>query len=170
MGCFMPQRRFLKFSDVTPAVLAEDGVRAMVLDIDNTLEPYENPDPTEPVMAWFRELTALGIRFAFVSNNDRARVERFNRELGFPFYFKAKKPFPKNVRRAIIAMGVRPDEVALMGDQVFTDVWAAHAAGVRAYLVPPIKDKRDLLTRFKRLLERPILRRFERKQRKDVHT
>ncbi|MBQ7314911.1 MAG: YqeG family HAD IIIA-type phosphatase [Clostridia bacterium] len=167
MGWCMPNRRLSKFSDVTCAMLAEDGVRALVLDIDNTLEPYENPDPTEATLAWFRELGDAGIRFAFVSNNGRARVERFNRALGFPYFYKAKKPFAKNVRRAMQAMGVRPEETALMGDQIFTDVLAAHAAGIRAYLVPPIKDKTDVFTRCKRLLERPILRRYDRRQKKE---
>ena len=52
-----------------------------------------------------------------------------------------------------------------MGDQVFTDVWAAHNAGIPAILVPPIKDKMDPLTKLKRLLERPVLRKYERKNR-----
>ena len=50
-----------------------------------------------------------------------------------------------------------------MGDQVFTDVWAARNAGIRAILVPPIKDKTDFFTKFKRWLERPILKRYDRK-------
>ena len=58
-------------------------------------------------------------------------------------------------------MGTDKSDTVLMGDQVFTDVWAAHNAGIRAILVPPINDKRDLLTRFKRLLERPVLRKYD---------
>ena len=54
-------------------------------------------------------------------------------------------------------MGIKIDEAILMGDQIFTDVWAAHNAGIPAILVSPINDKKDLLTRFKRLLERPIM-------------
>jgi predicted HAD superfamily phosphohydrolase YqeG len=53
----------------------------------------------------------------------------------------------------------------LMGDQVFTDVWAARNSGIKAALVPPINDKKDIFTKFKRLLEKPILRRYERKMR-----
>ena len=55
-----------------------------------------------------------------------------------------------------------------MGDQIFTDVLAARLAGIRAALVPPIKDKTDPLTRFKRLLERPIMKRYFRRNKKDV--
>jgi predicted HAD superfamily phosphohydrolase YqeG len=75
-----------------------------------------------------------------------------------PAYYKAAKPFKKNVLRALSDMGVKREEAILIGDQVFTDVWAAHNSGIRAALVPPIKDKTDPLTKFKRLLERPILK------------
>ena len=55
-----------------------------------------------------------------------------------------------------------------MGDQIFTDVLAARLAGIRVALVPPIKDKTDVLTRTKRLLERPIMKRYFRRNKKDV--
>ena len=78
-------------------------------------------------------------------------------------YYKAGKPFKKNVLRALADMNVPPEEAILMGDQIFTDVWAARNAGIRAILVPPINDKRDLLTRFKRLLEKPIIKKYKKR-------
>ena len=58
-------------------------------------------------------------------------------------------------------IGTNPQNTAFIGDQILTDVWAAHNAGIIAILVPPINDKRDIFTRFKRLLERPILRKYK---------
>ena len=104
-----------------------------------------------------------GIRAAFVSNNGAERGELFNKELGLPAYYKAGKPFKKNIIKALADMNVTPDEAILMGDQIFTDVWAARNAGIRAILVPPIKDKRDILTRTKRLFEKPILKKYKRR-------
>ncbi len=167
MGWFMPHRRFETYEDVTPAVLREDGVRALILDIDNTLEPYENAEPREQTLAWLASLKEAGICAALVSNNGKERVERFNRDIGLPYYYKAKKPFSVNLRRAMRQMGTSPKDTALLGDQIFTDVLAARGAGLRAYLVPPIRDKKDAFTRFKRLLERPVLKRYERKKEKE---
>ena len=65
------------------------------------------------------------------------------------------------------SMGTTKENTALMGDQVFTDVWAAKNAGIKAILVPPIRDKRDIFTRFKRLLEKPILKKYEKKKKKE---
>ena len=59
-------------------------------------------------------------------------------------------------------MGTDKSNTIHMGDQVFTDVWAAHNAGIKAILVPPIKDKTDLFTKLKRLLEKPFLKKYDR--------
>ena len=159
----VPDFYFDKFSDASAQFLSTLGVKGIVLDIDNTLEPYENPTPGEHVLAWFDELRAAGIKAAFVSNNGSDRVELFNKELGFPAYYKAGKPFKKNILNALSDMGVTPDNAILMGDQIFTDVWAARNAGIRAILVSPIKDRRDFLTRTKRLLEKPILKKYKKR-------
>ena len=159
----VPDFYFSKFSDASAEFLSELGVKGIVLDIDNTLEPYENATPGEQVLTWFDSLAAVGIKAAFVSNNGAERVELFNKNLGLPAYYKAGKPFKKNVLNALSDMNVSPDEAILMGDQVFTDVWAARNAGIRAILVPPIKDKTDLLTKTKRLLEKPILKKYRRR-------
>lgn len=159
----LPDYYFDSFSDANPEFLNSIGVKGIVLDIDNTLEPYENPLPSDRVIAWFDSLKVYGIKAAFVSNNDSERVLLFNKNLGFPAYFKAGKPFKKNVLRALSDMNVSPDEAILMGDQIFTDIWAARNAGIRAILVPPIKDKRDVLTRTKRLLERPLIKKYKKR-------
>ena len=159
----VPDYYFEKFSDASCGFLVSIGVKGIVLDIDNTLEPYENPVPTEQVVAWFDSLATAGIKAAFVSNNNAERVEMFNKNLEFPAYFKAGKPFKKNILRALSDMGVTPSEAILMGDQIFTDVCCAKRCGARAFLVPPIRDKQDFFTRFKRRLEKGILRRFYKK-------
>ena len=164
---FVPEYYFDTFDMATPEFLLSIGVKGVVLDVDNTLEPYEHLDPGEHVVAWLSALRENGISAAIVSNNNAARIDRFNFTLGLPAYSKAGKPFSKNVLRAIADMGTTPETTILMGDQVFTDVWAAHNAGIRAILVPPIKDKRDLLTRFKRLLEKPVLKRYKKLHKED---
>ena len=157
---FIPEYYFDTFNEATAEFLVSIGVKGIVLDVDNTLEPYENPLPGEHVKAWLSQLNEKGISAAIVSNNGKDRINLFNSELGLPVYYKAKKPFKKNVLRAMADMGTDKGNTILMGDQIFTDVWAAHNTGIRAILVPPIKDKRDILTRFKRLLERPVLNKY----------
>ena len=166
---FVPEYYFETFDKASAEFLSSIGVKGIVLDVDNTLEPYENPTPGAHVVSWLESLRAAGISAAIVSNNGGERINLFNKELGLPAYYKAKKPFKKNVLNAMKDMGTTKENTILMGDQVFTDVWAAHNTGIRAILVPPIKDKRDVLTRFKRLLEKPILVRYK-KLNKNIKT
>ena len=163
---FVPEYRFDTFCGASVEFLQSLGIKGIILDIDNTLEPYEHPDAGEEVRNWLFSLKEAGISAAFVSNNGRERVERFNKPFGLPAYYKAKKPFKKNIIRAMNDMGTTRENTILMGDQVFTDVIAAHNAGIAAILLPPINDKRDLFTRFKRLLEKIILKKYEKRKNK----
>lgn len=160
---FVPEYYFKTFNEASADFLTSIDVKGIVLDVDNTLEPYENPLPGEHVKQWLTELKEQGISAAIVSNNGGERINLFNSELGLPAYYKAKKPFKKNVLNAMKDMGTDKSNTILMGDQVFTDVWAAHNTGIRAILVPPIKDKTDVFTKFKRLLEKPILGKYKKR-------
>ncbi len=155
---FVPEYYFKTFDVATAEFLASIGVRGVILDVDNTLEPYENPLPGEHVVRWIEKLRSVGISASIVSNNGKERIELFNSILNLPVYFKAGKPFKKHLLMAMNDMGTDCASTILIGDQVFTDVWAAHNAGIRAILVPPIRDKKDLFTKFKRWLEKSFLK------------
>lgn len=164
MGFFVPDLYFDTVYDVTPELLASRAVKALILDIDNTLVPYEIPEPTAEVRAWLTGMWDAGIKTAFVSNNHKDRVELFNKELGCPAFYDSGKPLKKSCVRALSALGVAPSECAIIGDQVFTDVVAGRISSLNtAILVKPIKDRTDLFCRFKRLLEKPIIAKYKRK-------
>lgn len=162
----VPEYRFERFNDVTAEFLLSIGVKGVLLDVDNTLEPYEHSLPGDHVICWLKELNAAGIRTAIVSNNGWERINLFNKDIGMPAYAKAGKPFKKKLVMAMNDIGSNRENTIFMGDQVLTDVCAAHNAGIRAILVPPINDKKDPFTKFKRILERPILRKYEKGKRK----
>ncbi len=157
----VPEYRFASFDEASADFLASIGVRGVLLDVDNTLEPYEHDLPGDHVLAWLESLRKAGIRTAIVSNNNSQRIDLFNRDIGMPAYAKAGKPFKKNLLNAMRDIDTEREETIFMGDQILTDVWAAHNAGIRAILVPPINDKKDLFTKFKRLLEKPIIKKYE---------
>ena len=161
-----PEYYFETFRYASPEFLSSIGVKGILLDVDNTLEPYENPLPSEAVIKWLDELKNYGISAAIVSNNNFERITTFNSVLNIPAYAKAKKPFKKNILKAMNEIGTNKLNTIFMGDQIFTDVLAAHNSGIRAILVPPIKDKTDFFTKFKRLLEKPILKYYERKHKR----
>ena len=159
----MPDYMFRAFDEITPAFLASLGVKAILADIDNTLAPYEQPEPDERIKGWIASLAEAGIGIAFVSNNDWERVELFNRTLGVPAYAKSGKPFKKNLVKAMNDLGGTLDTTVMLGDQLLTDALAGHNLGVRCLIVPPIRDKKNAFFKFKRWLEKPVVKRFKRR-------
>ena len=156
-----PDYMFRAFDEITPEFLTGLSVTAILADIDNTLAPYEQPEPDERIQGWIASLAAAGIGIAFVSNNDAARVEQFNRTLGVPAYAKSGKPFKKNLVKAMNDLGGTLDTTVMLGDQLLTDALAGHNLGVRCLIVPPIRDKKNAFFRFKRWLEKPVIQRFK---------
>ena len=159
-----PEYVFNTYRDVTPEFLISIGIKALLIDIDNTLAPYEQDLPDDNIIKWFDSLKAAGISSALISNNHAPRVELFNSKLGLPAYPDSGKPGSRYLLKAMEDMGSTPENTAGLGDQLLTDTLAAHRLDMISIIVPPIKDKRTLFFRFKRLLERPFMRRYRRLQ------
>ena len=157
-----PDAMFEKFDDITPEFLLSKNITALLIDIDNTLAPYEQAEPDENIVAWVNSLRENGIGLALISNNHADRVELFNSELKYFATWDSGKPFIKCHKRAMAELGTDRDSTAVIGDQIFTDVWSGKRLGLYAILVKPIKDKTSLFNRSKRALEKPILRRYMR--------
>lgn len=161
-GFCQPNFYFQKYSDISPDFLKENNIKTLLLDIDNTLAPYEQAEPSEDNLAWLKSLEAAGIGYAFISNNSSdERIKDFNKKICAPAFAKSKKPFSRRtVNKALGALGGERETSAFLGDQIFTDVLAGKFNGMKAILVPPLNDKKNLFFRFKRALEKPILKRY----------
>ena len=159
----MPDLMTEHYYNVTPDLLTQAGIRALICDIDNTLATYEQPDPPKQLVQWCREMREAGIQIAFVSNNTEERVSRFNRAFGYPAYPDSGKPSPKQLRHAMEVMGTDITSTAVLGDQLLTDALAGKLCGLFVIIVPPIADKKTLFFRCKRWLEKPYIREYRRR-------
>lgn len=155
-----PDYMFETFDMVSVDFLRSIGVSALLIDIDNTLAPYEQPEPDERIINWFASLRASGISASLISNNHPPRVELFNRSLGLDAYPDSGKPKSGTLIAAMNKMGSDASNTAVLGDQLLTDALAAHRLGLKALIVPPIKDKTTLFFKFKRWVEKPYIKRY----------
>lgn len=163
----VPDRMFDTYRDITPEFLASEGISALLIDIDNTLAPYEQPHHDEYHEAWFRAMSDAGIGCALISNNDAERVRTFAEGLNIPAYPDSGKPSRKYLKIALAELGVDASCAAVLGDQLLTDCLSARRMKMKAYIVPPIKDKTTLFFRFKRWLERPFIKKYHRLHREE---
>lgn len=162
----VPDRIFDRMGDITSAVAAAAHIRGIVLDIDYTLAPRDVPLPDEEIVRCIENLRRAGVKLYILSNNHKGRVSRFAGALGVPYTCNGMKPFPFSYSRAVRRMGLSPREVAAVGDQIYTDVFGAHLAGLQAWMVRPVGRGKSLFYRIRRGLERPFIRRYYRLERK----
>lgn len=165
-----PKFIFGSYSDVTPEFMVSNGYTSLISDIDNTLAPYEITEAPREVADWARALKDSGIKLALVSNNHSDRVEKFNSTLGLPAFSDVKKPSAKYIEKALESLDAKKESTLFLGDQLLTDALAAHRAGLDCAIVPPIKDKKNLFFKVKRLIERPYMKKFSKKLSKKPET
>ena len=146
--------------DITPEFLAARGLRGLLLDLDNTLIPYGSYEERADVMAWAADLRRAGIRLYLLSNATGKRARFWLDKLGFEGVGMAGKPNPRAFRQALRQLGLPPQQVGMVGDQVFTDVLGGNLAGMHTILVHPLADNALPHTRVTRKLERAVLKRY----------
>jgi len=142
---------------ISPEAFKAHGVTGLLLDIDNTLVPNHVPDADERVITFISRMQAAGIRLAILSNASAHRKTLFNRPLGLPVVSRALKPFRKGYLEGLSQLSLPPEAVAMVGDQLFTDIWGANAAGIRSLLVMPMNRSEPWYVRLKRLFERMVM-------------
>ena len=157
-----PDYIFKSISDISEDFFKSNNIKNVILDIDNTLVPYTVALPDKKATVFFERLKKENIKVCLVSNNSKARVDRFNGQNGFFTVPRACKPLTGAIRKAMRSMGAKKEETALIGDQVFTDVWGGNRAGITTVLVDPIESKESRFFRFKRKWEKKVLDSMER--------
>ena len=134
----------------------QDGYRAIIFDVDNTLVPHGAP-ADQRAIALFKRLHALGYQTMMLSNNKEPRVKMFCDAVDAEYIYKAGKPNPANYREAMKRMHTDEKNTLFVGDQIFTDVWGANKAGIYSILVKPIHPKEEIQIVLKRYLEKVVL-------------
>lgn len=149
--------------------LKKRGIEALVFDIDNTISPYDVAEPDQWALEVLNNIRNEGFKICLLSNNNEKRIKIFNRKIGAYAYWKAGKPGTKMLAKAMKDMGTTPKSTAMVGDQVFTDVWCGHNAGMLSIMTAPICKRDQLITKVKRPLEKVVMTFYFRRKRKNVH-
>ena len=146
--------------------LLDKNINTLIFDIDNTLVPFDMPHAAEDLVEYLNNIRAMGFKICLLSNNNKKRVNLFNKNLNFPAIYNAKKPLSTGLYRALKLLNSNPNQTAIVGDQIFTDIWCGNRNNMVTILTCPI-EKRDTFGVFlKRGVERLIVKSFVKKVRK----
>lgn len=156
---------FRSFHEITPQVLRELGVKAVAIDVDNTIAYDASFRVAEGAKAWVDSLKQAGIKAALVTNTPFFRALIFGRAFHIPFNAYSLKPHTHGLRRIAKKLGVSLSELAMVGDCVMADVVAANKCGAIPLLVDPIENRRFRKEHYDKVhaVEKPLRQDFLRR-------
>ncbi len=155
---FFPDNHYRTVKDVDYEELKNSGVKAVVFDLDNTIARWGEESLEDEVLDLFDCLTKLGLKVGILTNSRRKNIESFIESLPFPHIFNANKPMTNGFEKMAEELGVSPEEIAMVGDQLLTDVLGANRAGMYTIRVDPLDPSKEYkFTKINRILERILL-------------
>ena len=132
--------------EISIEFLKENKIKGLILDVDNTLIDLEKNMP-KGTKKWCEELKQEGIQFCILSNsNKKEKIEKIGKELGIKYFYFAMKPLKRGFKKAVkyfYEKNIEIENIAVVGDQIFTDILGANRMKLYPILVEPIIVEKD---------------------------
>ena len=148
--------------ELEPETLKEQGIEAIITDLDNTLVPWRHYEIMPGVVEWLAKLEVAGIKICIASNTIHTeRLKQLAETMNIPFVDRVRKPHTGGFVRAMKAMGSNAGNTAVFGDQIFTDVLAGNRLGLHTILLrPPLSKEEFISTQLVRYVENGVIRKL----------
>lgn len=141
---FIPTECYKNVYQIDYANLFNGGKKLIMMDVDNTLIPYDQTEINEKIKVLFEEIESIGLKIILISNNSKNRIVTFLNGYNIPYVYKATKPLKRGFKKALkIYSEYSKDEVIVIGDQIITDVYGARRSALDVFLVKPIRKKSE---------------------------
>ena len=150
--------------EITIEFLHKNQINALILDVDNTLIDYDKNLQLE-IIEWAKNLKANNIKLYILSNtNKHEKVKEVAKKLQVEYIYFAKKPLKTGFKKVQKVLNEEPENIGVVGDQIFTDVVGGNRCNMFTILVEPIAEKDIWITLIKRPIENAIKKRYIQKQ------
>ena len=141
-------------------ILKLRGINCLLFDLDNTLVPYSEKKPSSKLIEFFTELKKMGFTIMIITNNGTRRVRPFKEALEIECYAHAFKPSPKKFLKIMGDHKFKETEIAIIGDQIVTDILGGNKLGITTVLVNPISNKDNLFVLVNRVREKRLVKKM----------
>ena len=157
---FYPNGYFNKVSEISLEYLKENNIKGLILDVDNTLIDYYR-NMSEETVEWANKLKQNGIKMCILSNSEKQeKVKAVAGKLGLEYSYFGMKPLKRGFKKAKKMLALECNEIAVVGDQIFTDVIGSNRMKMFSILVEPIEEKDIWVTKLKRPIENYIKKKY----------
>ena len=134
-----PKSYFSKVENISIEFLNKNKIKALILDVDNTLIDKQKI-LSEEIVKWAKELKGQGVKLYILSNsNDKEKLKNISKKLDIPYHRFAMKPLKRGFKKVQRELNEKPENIAIVGDQIFTDIIGGNRSKMYTILVDPIK-------------------------------
>ena len=156
-----PKAYFKNVQQITIQFLIKNKIKALILDVDNTLIDY-NKKMSKEVEKWSKELQGQGIKMYILSNtNKKEKVEMVANKLEIQYKMFAKKPSKKGFEEIQKELKINCENIGVIGDQIFTDIIGGNRCKMFTILVDPVDKKDYWYTAWKRPIENKLKQKIQ---------
>ena len=155
-----PKAHFKNVREITIEFLKKNEIKALILDVDNTLIDYDRK-LEDSTIKWAEELKKQGIKLYILSNtNKKDKVQEVAKKLKIEYEYFAKKPFKTGFKKVQTKLQEEAKNIGVVGDQIFTDIIGGNRCKMFTILVEPIAEKDIWITMLKRPIENAIKKQY----------
>lgn len=159
---FLPNSYYKNIYKINYQKLKKNHIKCLLFDLDNTCIPYKEKKPTKELESLFKKLTKMGFHVVIFTNASKRRTIPFNK-LQVECNYSSKKPFKTNFNKIITKYHYHKEEVCIIGDQLFTDIYGGNKVGIYTILVDPLSKDDLIFTKILRILEIIVMHRYKKK-------
>ena len=158
---FYPDYMFETVECIPFNLIHSERIKGIMFDMDNTLvnKKYVH---TKELKSWIKEMKKQGIKMCIFSNTPRInKIKIVAKDLGMQYISNGFKPFKFGFKKAENLLGIDKENIVIIGDQLFTDIYGGNRYGIKTILVNPIEDKEVFVTKIKRPIEKILINKYK---------
>lgn len=162
MSKFIPKGYYESIYKVDYKSIKEKNIKCLLFDLDNTCVPYKEKNPTKELEELFKKLTKIGFKVIIFTNASKKRIIPFQK-LNVDYNYSSKKPLMHSFNKILIKYNYKKEEVCIIGDQLFTDIYGGNRIGINTILVDPLSQDDLIFTKILRGLEILLIKYYKKK-------
>ena len=163
MSKFRPNLYYKSIFDINYDKLKNMNIKVLIFDLDNTIVTVDSDIPNDDVVNLFKKVNK-DFKVFIASNNLKERVRKIGNYLDVHAFYSVSKPSKKIKKLLQNKYDVEMNEVAIIGDQIMTDIFMGNRLGAKTILVDPLGEKDLKITFFNRTMEKLVLKKIKLKR------
>jgi HAD superfamily phosphatase (TIGR01668 family) len=160
----IPDMYYKDIYSINYKLLKEKNIKCLLFDLDNTISPEFIKKPTKEMILHFQKLDEMGFKVIIISNALKRRVKPFKEILNVDASHTSCKPLSFKYKKIMKIYNYNPEQIAAIGDQIYTDIKGANKINITSILVNPLSPRESIFTKINRLKENKLFKKLSKQK------